>query len=1034
MAKRKASAKKKDKKAGGGTDVVEEEPLNKVAKTETSTKSIINIDAITSLSKDIISTFQSKFTSNTKTNYQLLNECDENGTIERTLWPWFLHCAVGGDNELPGEEVAFALAILSNRRAGTSGDNIGGGGGGGDPQLWFVVDDYDYSTKNSSDAGEEATTIHNVSPPENVTSKQRTIAFAMLLKQLLKYQEMNSSSTNENGGEDKLSIATQTELIKFFIASYSSMELRCKSSDGGATTSTSVSSQRGGIIEGPLTDLVGIRLWDAIKTRKRHLEMKRDGLLRKRYSLFETKRKGNEVNVGFVPGMVTGLLNAIVILGDTNGNGDDDNDEVMSDDNHVSYQQQMLLKGYASKALELLLDLLSYPQTRTHVAPYLSSRHLVVQLVMSKLYKEKKNETFVLLRQQVDMLLDSERMEVATSIPEAGGGGEVTSLSTLPFNDVSSQQVHQRAHTLQKLLHRHHTLETSEVIFAGVGRVCDSKWLRSKIDLWKEETLYDVCYRLRLVDDNEGDDTTETSAKQLGCTRRELLSSILLYHQSSRSSDAAILSSAPLYPTETLLWDAHSLPPSNTYLLGPNNTESSLSLPKLNARFLSPGDYLLRNFRLFRLESAYEIRGDIVDVVKRMRPTRTADGYAQDNMDYYGGSQHDDDTEGESKTCFQGWARMGMELGSKKRDKPGLRLIRVDPPRLGERVPSQVIAEIVLDLHSCGKLEFSLLFLVQFDVHELHSSLPFYKATSLQQEWSEIGEFDNLFLVSVDATQMTGEPAPLTGMVGKDGEERRVPDEEDCTFPRRFGVRAVRGCMVLEVRDEAGVVLSDPALAYEVEEKPEPKGKLRFLRVALDPAQYAADATGHGSPLGTDVYETFNVVVRRHGRENNFKAVLETIRGLMQGGANSMYRSIPSWLMPVVLGYGGDPAMATHSSKKMKAFASRTPGVTSPNASLDYGDTFLNESHLKDSFEGCELTVNGKEIGNDTKDDDMSVRKKYRVKITENKVEATSYPFPPSYAGNDIRFTPVQVNAIRSGLSPGLTTVSRIFLCCFLII
>ena len=1002
MAKRKASVKKKDKKAAGGKGVAEE-PLTKVAKTS----SIINIDAITSLSKDIVSTFQSKFTSNTtKTNYQLLNECDENGTIERTLWPLFLHCAVGDDNNLPGEEVAFALAVLSNRRAGTSGDKNGGGGGGGggDPQLWFVVDDYDYSTKNNSDAG-GATSIHNVSPPENVTLKQRTIAFAMLLKQLLKYQEMISSSTNENGGKDDLSIATQTELIKFFIASYSSMELRCKSS-GGATTSTSV-SQRGGIIEGPLTDLVGIRLWDAIKTRKRHLEMKRDGLLRKRYSLFETKRKGNEVNVGFIPGMVTGLLNAIVILGDQNRNSDDDDDEVMSDDDGISYQQQMLLKGYASKALELLLDLLSFPQTRTHVAPYLSSRHLVVQLVMSKLYKQKKNETFVLLRQQVDMLLDAERMEVATSIPEAGGG-EINSLSTLPYNDVSSQQVHQRAHTLQKLLHRHHTVETSEVIFAGVGRVCDSKWLRSKIDLWKEETLYDVCYRLRLVDDNEGDDTTETSAKQLGCTRRDLLSSILLYHQSSRSSDAAILSSAPLYPTETLLWDAHSLPPSNTYLLGPNSTESSLSLPKLNARFLSPGDYLLRNFRLFRLESAYEIRGDIVDAVKRMRPTRTADGYAQDNMDYYGGNQQDDDTEGESKTCFQGWARMGMELGSKKRDKPGLRLIRVDPPRLGERVPSQVIAEIVLDLHSC--------------------------ATSLAREWGELGEFDNLFLVSVDATQMTGDPAPFTGMIGKDGEERRVPDEEDCTFPRRFGVRAVRGCMVLEVRDEAGVVLSDPALAYEEGGKPEPKGKLRFLRVALDPAQYAADATGHGSPLGTDVYETFNVVVRRHGRENNFKAVLETIRGLMKGGANSMYRSIPSWLMPVVLGYGGDPTMATYSSKKMKSFASRTTGVTSPNAALDYGDTFLNESHLKDSFEGCELTVNGENIGIDTKADDMSVRKKYRVKIMENKVEATTYPFPPSYTGNDIRFTPVQVNAIRSGLSPGLTTVSRKLSLLFLLI
>ena len=77
--------------------------------------------------------------------------------------------------------------------------------------------------------------------------------------------------------------------------------------------------------------------------------------------------------------------------------------------------------------------------------------------------------------------------------------------------------------------------------------------------------------------------------------------------------------------------------------------------------------------------------------------------------------------------------------------------------------------------------------------------------------------------------------------------------------------------------------------------------------MALDPAQYATDATGRGSPLGTDVYETCNLVVRRHGKENNFKAVLEKIRGLMRGGAHSMYRSIPSWLMPVLLGYGGDP-------------------------------------------------------------------------------------------------------------------------------
>jgi len=227
-------------------------------------------------------------------------------------------------------------------------------------------------------------------------------------------------------------------------------------------------------------------------------------------------------------------------------------------------------------------------------------------------------------------------------------------------------------------------------------------------------------------------------------------------------------------------------------------------------------------------------------------------------------------------------------------------------------------------------------------------------------------------------------------------------------------------------------VLSDPSLEYAEGGRPNPKGKLRYLRVALDPAQYAADAL---SSPGTDVYETFNLVIRRHGRENNFKAVLETIRGLMSGGADSMYRSIPSWLMPVLLGYGGDASMASYKSPKMKAFASKTLGVTSPNASLDYGDTFLDMDHLRDSFQGCdELVVDGEKIAipSDvaTKTNVSSDRKKYRVKVIENKgqdnkvrVEATSYPFPPGYNGNDIRFTPVQVSAIRSGLSPGLTTI-----------
>ena len=38
-----------------------------------------------------------------------------------------------------------------------------------------------------------------------------------------------------------------------------------------------------------------------------------------------------------------------------------------------------------------------------------------------------------------------------------------------------------------------------------------------------------------------------------------------------------------------------------------------MSLPKLNTQFLSAGDYLLRNFRLFMLKNLYKIRVGTVD-------------------------------------------------------------------------------------------------------------------------------------------------------------------------------------------------------------------------------------------------------------------------------------------------------------------------------------------------------------------------------------------------------------------------------------
>ena len=84
-------------------------------------------------------------------------------------------------------------------------------------------------------------------------------------------------------------------------------------------------------------------------------------------------------------------------------------------------------------------------------------------------------------------------------------------------------------------------------------------------------------------------------------------------------------------------------------------------------------------------------------------------------------------------------------------------------------------------------------------------------------------------------------------------------------FVPQVGLAYVRGCEVEGMLDEEGRV---------IEEGPEPKpklpGKSRTFRVWLDTNQYQLDMADvvRGKE---DVYETFNIFMRRKPKENNFK-------------------------------------------------------------------------------------------------------------------------------------------------------------------
>ena len=200
-----------------------------------------------------------------------------------------------------------------------------------------------------------------------------------------------------------------------------------------------------------------------------------------------------------------------------------------------------------------------------------------------------------------------------------------------------------------------------------------------------------------------------------------------------------------------------------------------------------------------------------------------------------------------------------------------------------------------------------------------------------------------------------------------------------------LGVQYVRAGEIFEVRDEDDVVLNDFSRWVDAhccnfsnvtfllwcspdERKGGRLGSKRKLRLRLDPAQYYEDVKN-----SVDCYEQLNLLVRRKSKENNFKAVLETIRDLMTSAA--VGKAIPSWLHDVFLGYGSPHS--AHYRNMPSALALPTSGDEEEAA--DYTDTFLDCAHVIEAFPDADVSFT----------DDSGVAIKINMKNPE------THPSPP---------------------------------------
>ncbi|XP_060647054.1 RNA helicase aquarius [Drosophila nasuta] len=314
---------------------------------------------------------------------------------------------------------------------------------------------------------------------------------------------------------------------------------------------------------------------------------------------------------------------------------------------------------------------------------------------------------------------------------------------------------------------------------------------------------------------------------------------------------------------------------------------------------------------------------------------------------------------------FGGWARMALPIAS-------FAVVEVAKPHLGEKKPSRVRADVGVTLSVR---------------HEI------------KKEWENLRKHDVCFLITVKPTQPYG--------------TKYNPRE---SFIPQVGLVSVRGCEVEGMLDANGRVIEDGP-----EPRPQMPGEQRSYRVWLDSNQYRMDMDDlqDGSD---DVYESFNILMRRKPKENNFKAVLETIRHLMNTEC-----VVPPWLHDILLGYG-DPGAAHYSN------------MPNQERTLEFNDTFLDYDHLKASFPDYELKCDAAEGSREPpyrltfedvaaqrdSDDEEETEQKATTKsiaVQPYKYEARG-PYPSDKPKqNCIRFTPTQIEAIRAGMQPGLTLV-----------
>ena len=248
--------------------------------------------------------------------------------------------------------------------------------------------------------------------------------------------------------------------------------------------------------------------------------------------------------------------------------------------------------------LMLMIDLEALLPTRRFFDTVLDDAKVVVVSSVSSLATklgEREGRLFVKLLGQLKFYT---RFEISNSSGEEMSRQETTKMH------------YERITALQRAVFTKYP-EMRKFALETVASVDDPRSLEKYFSNVSTDVLRSIAQFLSLCP--AAGEEAEEGAVEMEDSEREVLLKTLIFRHEKRISQLQELNEMPLYPTEKIIWD-EDVVPGEFY-----NGETVLALPKLNLQFLTLNDYLLRNFKLFQLESTYEIRGDVEDAVARLK-------------------------------------------------------------------------------------------------------------------------------------------------------------------------------------------------------------------------------------------------------------------------------------------------------------------------------------------------------------------------------------------------------------------------------